>query len=96
MRKKYAKLFIGTSDVLKQTICKIKSRRAPTLHDNIEYADCDKNVKKIIIFSIAAKAADDNKDNYVLVREKLHAFSVIPTTYEDKSMEDSWHIQKGN
>ncbi len=52
---KYAKLFIGTSDVLKQTICKIKLRRAPTLHDNIEYADCDKNVKKIIIFSIADK-----------------------------------------
>ena len=52
--------------------------------------------KKIIIFSIAAKAADDNKDNYVLVRQKLHAFSVIPNTHEDKSMKDSWHIQKGN
>jgi hypothetical protein len=50
--------------------------------------------KKIIIFSIAAKAADDNKDNYVLVREKLHAFSVIPTTYEDKSMKDSWHTER--
>ena len=89
MRKRYAKLSIGTSDVLKQTICKIKLRRAPTLHDNIEYADCDMNVKKIIIFSIAARAADDNKDSYVLVREKLHAFSVIPTRYEDKSMKGS-------
>jgi hypothetical protein len=68
LRKRYAKLSIGTSDVLKQTICKIKSRRASTPHDNIEYADCEKNVKKkIIIFSIAAKAADDNKDNYVSV-----------------------------
>ncbi|HYJ01164.1 MAG TPA: hypothetical protein VEW92_03020 [Nitrososphaeraceae archaeon] len=52
MRKRYAKLSIGTSDVLKQTICKIKSRRAPTLHDNIEYADCDMNVKKIMIFLV--------------------------------------------
>ena len=50
--------------------------------------------KKIIIFSIAAKAADDNKDNYVLVKEKLHSFSVIPTTYEDKSMKDSWHTER--
>jgi len=28
--------------------------------------------KKIIIFSIAARAADDNKDNYVLVRETTY------------------------
>ena len=73
MRKKYTKLFIGSSDV-----------------------DCDKNVKKNIIFSIAAKTADDNKDNYVLVKEKLRSFSVISTTYEDKNMKDSWHVQKGN
>ena len=51
-------------------------------------------MSKIIIFSIAAKAADDNKDNYVLVKEKLHSFSVIPTTYEDKSMKDSWHTER--
>jgi hypothetical protein len=34
-RKKYAKLSIG-ADVLKQIVCSIKIRRAPTRHDNIE------------------------------------------------------------
>jgi len=34
-RRKYAKLSIG-ADVLKQIICNIKVRRAPTRHDNID------------------------------------------------------------
>ena len=53
-------------------------------------------MSKKSLFLVLQIAADDNKDNYVLVKEKLHSFSVIPTTYEDKSMKDSWHIQKGN
>ena len=57
----------------KTDICKIKLRRAPTPHDNIEYADCDKNVKKIIIFSIAAKAANDNNITmYQFERNYMH------------------------
>ncbi|HEU4481540.1 MAG TPA: hypothetical protein VFR65_00660 [Nitrososphaeraceae archaeon] len=36
LRKKYAKLSIG-ADVLKQIICNIKIRRAPTRHDNIDF-----------------------------------------------------------
>ena len=55
LRKKYTKLSIDTSDVLKQTICKIKLRRAPTLHDNIEYADCNKNVKKLLFLVLQRK-----------------------------------------
>ena len=35
-RKEYAKLSIG-ADVLKQIICNIKVRRAPTRHDNIDF-----------------------------------------------------------
>ena len=96
MRKKYAKLFIGTSDVLKQTICKIKLRRAPTLHDNIEYAIVTRMSKKSLFLVLQRKQQMTTKITMYLVREKLHAFSVIPTRYEDKSMEDSWHIQKGN
>ena len=34
--KKYAKLSIG-ADVLKQIICKVKIRRDPTKHDNIDF-----------------------------------------------------------
>ena len=26
--------------------------------------------------------------------EKLHSFSMIPTTYKDKSMKDSWHTER--
>ena len=52
--------------------------------------------KKSLFLVLQRKAADDNKDNYVLIKEKPHSFSVIPTTYEDKSMKDSWHRQKGN
>jgi hypothetical protein len=36
LRKKYAKLSIG-ADVLKQIICKVKVRRAPTRHDNVDF-----------------------------------------------------------
>jgi hypothetical protein len=45
---------------------------------------------------LVLQISSDNKDNYVLIKEKPHSFSVIPTTYEDKSMKDSWHRQKGN
>ena len=50
--KKYAKLSIG-ADVLKQIICNIKIRRAPTRHDNIDFRPVDnKNIKnKTIIGS---------------------------------------------
>ena len=43
--------------------------------------------KKSLFLVLQRKAADDNKDNYVLVKDKLHSFSVIPTTYEDKKYE---------
>ena len=36
LRKRYAKLSLG-ADVLKQIICKVKVRRAPTRHDNINF-----------------------------------------------------------
>jgi hypothetical protein len=36
LRKKYAKLSIG-ADILRQIICKIKIRRDPAKHDNIDF-----------------------------------------------------------
>ena len=46
-RKKYAKLSIG-ADVLKQIICNIKVRRAPTTrHDNIDFRPVITRISKI-------------------------------------------------
>ena len=52
LRKKYAKLSIG-ADVLKQIICNIKVRRAPTRHDNIDFKPIVTRISKnkIIICS---------------------------------------------
>lgn len=36
LRKKWIKLSVG-ADVLKQIICSIKIRRAPTRHDNVDF-----------------------------------------------------------
>ena len=44
---------------------------------------CNKNIKnKIIICIVVADKAYDSEDNHVLVREKLHGFSIIPPRYE--------------
>jgi hypothetical protein len=81
-RKKYAKLSIGV-DVLKQIICNIKIRRAPTRHDNIDFKPIVTRISKIKPLSVViADKAYDSEDNHVLVREKLNGFSVIPSRYE--------------
>lgn len=83
-RKKYAKLSIG-ADVLKQIICKFKvRRRAPTRHDNIDFAPTVIKISKIKPLSVvvAADKAYDSEYNHELVREKLNGFSIIPSRYE--------------
>ena len=86
LRKKYAKLSIG-ADVLKQIICKVKVRRAPTRHDNIDFAPIVTKISKIKSLSVVVgDKAYDSEDNHVLVREKLHGFSVIPPRYEQVSI----------
>ncbi|MGI9009601.1 MAG: transposase [Nitrososphaeraceae archaeon] len=83
MRKKYAKLSIG-ADVLKQIICKVKVRRAPTRHDNIDFEPIVTRISKIKPLSVVVgDKAYDSEDNHTLVREKLHGFSVIPPRYEN-------------
>jgi hypothetical protein len=83
LRKKYAKLSIG-ADVLKQIICKIKIRRAPTKHDNIDFKPIVTKISKLKSLSVVvADKGYDSEENHVLVRENLNGFSIIPPIYEN-------------
>jgi hypothetical protein len=80
--KKYLKLSTGV-DVLSQIVCSIKIRRAPTRHDNIDFRPIIERTSEILPLSVVvADRAYDSEDNHALVRETLHAFSVIPPRYE--------------
>jgi len=81
-RRKYAKLSIG-ADVLKQIICNIKIRRAPTRHDNVDFEPIITRTSEIMPLSVVTgDKGYDSEENHVLVRELLHGFSIIPTRYE--------------
>ena len=83
LRKKYAKLSIG-ADVLKQIICKVKIRRAPTKHDNIDFKPIVKKISELRRISVVvADKGYDSEENHVIVREKLKGFSIIPPRYEN-------------
>ena len=69
--------------MLQQIICTIKIRRAPTRHDNIDFRPIITRISKILPLSVVtADKGYDSEDNHLLVREVLHAFSVIPARYE--------------
>jgi hypothetical protein len=77
-KKKWIKLSIG-ADVLKQIICTIKIRRAPTRHDNVDFRSIITRTSKIKPLSVAvADKGYDSEENHVLVREGLKAYSIIP------------------
>jgi hypothetical protein len=81
-RRIYAKLSIG-ADLLKQIICTIKLRRAPTRHDNVDLRPIITRMSKILPLSVVtADKGYDSEDNHLFVREELHALSVIPARYE--------------
>ena len=83
LRKKYAKLSIGV-DVLKQIICKIKIRRAPAKHDNIDFKPIVKGISELRRLSVVvADKGYDSEDNHVLVREKLNGYTIIPSRHEN-------------
>jgi hypothetical protein len=85
-RRKYIKLSLG-ADVLKQIICIIKIRRAPKRHDNIDFQPLIIKIAKTLPLSVVtADKGYDSEDNHVLVREMLHAFSVIPPRYQRVSI----------
>jgi hypothetical protein len=82
LRKKYAKRSIG-ADVFNQ-ICKVKIRRTPAKHDNIEFKPIVTRIAKIKPLSVVvADKGYDSEDNHILVREKLFEYSVIPSRYEN-------------
>ena len=82
-RRKYIKVSLG-ADVLKQIICTVKIRGTPARHDdNIDFRPLITKVSEILPLSVVtADKGYDSEDNHVLVREELHAFSVIPARYE--------------
>ena len=83
--KKYAKLSIRAADILKQIICKIKIRGAPTKHDDIDFKPIITTriakIKSLSVVVVADKGYD-SENNHVLVREKLNGYSVIPLRHE--------------
>jgi Transposase DDE domain len=82
-RRKYAKLSIGSDVLLQQIICTIKIRRAPTRHDNSDFKPVLTRIAEILPLSVVtADKGYDSEDNHLLVREELHAFSIIPARYE--------------
>ena len=83
LRRKYIKLSIG-GDMLKQVICTIKIRRAPTRHDNVDFKPLVERTSEIRPLSIVvADKGYDSEENHVLVRERYHAYSIIPPRYQD-------------
>ncbi len=83
LRRKYAKLSIGT-DILQQIICNTRIMRAPTRHDNIDFRPVITRTSEMVpLCIVVGDKGYDSEDNQILVREKLRAFSIIPTRYED-------------
>ena len=82
LRRKYAKLSIG-ADVLQQIICSIKIRRAPTRHDNMDFRPIITRIAEILPLSVVtADKGYDSEDNHFLIRDGLHAISIISARYE--------------
>ena len=78
LRKKWIKLSIG-ADVLKQMICTIKIRRAPTKHDNVDFKSIITRTSEIKPLSaVVADKGYDSEENHVLVRDGLKAYCIIP------------------
>ncbi|MGA8912310.1 MAG: transposase, partial [Nitrososphaeraceae archaeon] len=64
-------------------ICTIKIRRAPVRHDSIDFRPLVIKISELVPLSVVtADKAYDSEDNHVLVKDILHAFSVIPPRYE--------------
>jgi hypothetical protein len=82
LRRKYIKLSLA-ADVLQQIICTIKIRRAPTRHDSVDFRPLITKISELVPLSVVtADKGYDSEDNHVLVRDVLHALSIIPARYE--------------
>jgi hypothetical protein len=60
-------------------MCDIKIRRAPKRHDTIDFQPIIENISEIVPVSVVvADKGYDSEQNHVIVRDNIHAFSVIP------------------
>ena len=83
--KKYVKLSVSTDVLLLlfQLICTIKIRRAPTRHDTKDFPLLVIKASEILPISVTvADKGYDSENNHVLVREYMHALSIIPPRYQ--------------
>jgi len=65
MRRKYEKLSIG-ADMLQQIICRIKIRRSPTRHDNVDFRRIIMRTSSILPLSVVtADKGYDSEENHV-------------------------------
>ena len=82
LRKKWMKKLSIGADVLKEIICTIKIKRAPTKHDNIDFKSIITRTSEIKPLSVAVpEKGYDSEENHVLVREDLKAYCIIPPRY---------------
>lgn len=64
-------------------MCDIKIRRAPKRHDTIDFQPIIENISEIVPVSVVvADKGYDSEQNHVIVRDNIHAFSVIPARFE--------------
>jgi hypothetical protein len=77
-KKKWVKLSIG-ADMIKQIICTIKIRRAPTRNDNnVDFKPIVTKTAQIKPLSIVvADKGYDSEKNHELIRDKLHGYSIF-------------------
>ena len=69
--------------MLFQLICTIKIRRAPTRHDTKDFPLLVIKASEILPISVTvADKGYDSENNHVLVREYMHALSIIPPRYQ--------------
>jgi hypothetical protein len=83
-KKKWVKLSIG-ADMLKQIICTITIRRAPTTRhdDNVDFKPIlttAAQIKPLLSIVVADKGYDSSEENHELIRDKLHAYSMHNST----------------
>jgi DDE family transposase len=70
--------------MLFQLICIIKIRRAPTIHDTKDFRPLITKTSEILPISITvADKGYDSEDNHIFVRERIHAFSIIPARFKN-------------
>ena len=59
-----------------------QNKTSPTRHDNIDFKPIIKLAEILPVSVVTADKGYDSEDNHQLVRETLHALSLIPVRYE--------------